>query len=348
MSMVVVALGVVLAVLLGLWWRSGGHAPAVERATPGRPLRDHHEPDRQERIQALSDQFGRADAALLWSAVNANPQLPLPEPVPVESGPVAQARERLQAGALSGQALPRRPQLLPQLMMALNDPTSTATKLAGIIGQDPVLAATLMRIANSAAHRRRLQPLESLERVVVKVGQEGLERLLSAALVQPVLALEERELRSFAGVLWRHARLASAAAADHARVVERIDPLPLQLGSLLPALASLLVLRALPALADAPLDAGQRLQLLQASHYTVAAGIARRWELPESLATALEGEPGPAAHSLMFGRRMAWAWMQVEDGLIAADEARQALATHASAQSVDWAWQRLKALQETD
>lgn len=348
MSMVVVALGVVLATLLGLWLWSGGRGQSVERATTRRPQHAQHEPDRQERVQALADLLGRADAALLWSAVNSSPQLQVPEAPLVESAPVAQARARLEAGALSGQALPRRPQLLPQLMMALNDPSSTATKLAGIIGQDPVLAATLMRIANSAANRRRLQPLESLERVVVKVGQEGLERLLSAALVQPVLALEERELRGFAAVLWRHARLASAAAADHARVVERIDPLPLQLGSLLPALAALLVLRALPALADAPLDADQRLQLLQASHYTVAASIARRWELPDTLAAALEGEPGPAAHSLMFGRRMAWAWMQVEDGLIDAGEAREALSAHASAQSVEWAWQRLKGLQETN
>lgn len=346
MLMVVVTVVVVLATVLGIWWWSGHAGNGDERSSERRHRSAHQEPDREARVAALAQILGRADLALLWSAVNSSPQQEMPDPPVVESAGVAQARERLQAGALSGQALPRRPQLLPQLMMALNDPASTATKLAGIIGQDPVLAATLMRIANSAAHRRRHAPLESLERVVVKVGQEGLERLLSAALVQPVLALEERELRGFAAVLWRHARLASAAAADHARVVERIDPLPLQLGSLLPALAALLVLRALPALADVPLAPDERLQLLQASHYTVAAEIARRWELPDSLASALEGEPGEATNSLMFGRRIAWAWMQVEDGQMEASEARQALAAHAPAQTVEWAWQRLKALQQ--
>jgi HD-like signal output (HDOD) protein len=340
MAMVVagIVLVVLIAGLIGL--RRQQAAPVQSRAR----AHAHTLPEEEEQAQALAQALGQSDEALLWSALeNAGQPVPL---VAVEGPAVAQARTRLQAGALSGQALPRRPQLLPQLMVALNDPGSTASKLAGIIGQDPVLAATLMRIANSAAHRRRLQPLESLERVVVKVGQEGLERLLSSALVQPVLALEERELRGFASTLWRHGRLASAAAADHARIVERIDPLPLQLGSLLPALSCLLVLRALPALADQPLDAADRLQLLMSSQYVVAAEISRRWELPEALAQALEGTPGQMHASLQFGRRMAWAWMQVEDGLIQADQARQALSAHASAHAVDWVWQRLSVIQE--
>ena len=342
--MAIVVAGIVLVIVL-----AAGLLLARRRQAELSPAQARNSPtglaESAGQAQLLAQALGQADAALLWTALDHDG---LPQPtMPLLDGPgVAQARARLQAGALSGQALPRRPQLLPQLMAALNDPASTASKLAGIIGQDPVLAATLMRIANSAAHRRRLQPLESLERVVVKVGQEGLERLLSSALVQPVLALEERELRGFAATLWRHGRLASAAAADHARLVERIDPLPLQLGSLLPALSCLLVLRALPALADQPLDAAERWQLLQGSQYTVAAEIARRWELPESLAQALEGVPGQTHASLQFGRRIAWAWMQVEDGVLEAEPARQALAMHASAQAVTAVWQRLRVIQE--
>ena len=346
MSMVVAALVLVIVVLAGWMLFTRERSRSAE---PGHLRRGQIAlPEEIERTQALATAFGHSDAALLWSALGPAGGMALPELPPLETPAVAQARERLQEGALSGQALPRRPQLLPQLMVALNDPTSTATKLAGIIGQDPVLAATLMRIANSAAHRRRHAPLESLERVVVKVGHEGLERLLSAALVQPVLALEERELRGFASILWRHGRLASAAAAYHARLVERVDPLPLQLGSLLPALSSLLVLRALPALADKRLDATERLQLLSASQYKVAAEIARRWELPETLALALEGQPSPALTSLQFGRRMAWAWMQVEDGVVDADQARLALAAHDSEQAVTTVWQRLAEIQETN
>lgn len=346
MSMVVAVVGalVLAAVLIGVWALVRGQSRAADDRRPRRG--QIVLPEEIERTQALATAFGQSDSALLWSALGPAGGMALPELPPLETPAVAQARERLQAGALSGQALPRRPQLLPQLMVALNDPTSTATKLAGIIGQDPVLAATLMRIANSAAHRRRHAPLESLERVVVKVGHEGLERLLSAALVQPVLALEERELRGFASTLWRHGRLASAAAAYHARLVERIDPLPLQLGSLLPALSCLLVLRALPALADKRLDATERLQLLLASQYKVAAEIARRWELPETLATALEGQPSPAFNALQFGRRMAWAWMQVEDGVVESQQARMALAAHSSEQAVNTVWQRLGEIQE--
>ena len=90
-------------------------------------------PPQQEQAQALVAALAQSDTALLWSALD-SADSPLPPPPVVEGPGVAQARARLQAGALSGQALPRRPQLLPQLMRALNDPTSTASKLAGIIG----------------------------------------------------------------------------------------------------------------------------------------------------------------------------------------------------------------------
>jgi hypothetical protein len=43
---------------------------------------------------------------------------------------------------------------------------------------------------------------------------------------------------------------------------------------------------------------------------------------------------------------MAWAWMQVEDGVLDQDQARQALSALASPHAVDWVWQRLRIIQD--
>lgn len=284
--------------------------------------------------------LGRVDLALLWFALGQGRQPPV---IPEEpDANLARVMRRLDEGMLSGDALPRRPQLLPQLMSALHARGSNAATLAAIIGQDPVLSANLLRIANSAAYRRSLQPLENLERVVVKVGNDGLETLLASALVQPVLNLEDLDHRRMAAVLWRHAQLASASAADHARLVEGIDPLPLHLAAQLPSLANLLVVRNLDRLSNMPLDPLAQLQLLQRSQYALSAGIARRWELSEAVVEALAERQGPTWQALEFGRRFAWAWMQVEQGQLQEAHAREALAAHSPPHVVDWVWNHQK------
>ncbi len=63
-------------------------------------------------------------------------------------------------------------------------------------------------------------------------------------------------------------------------------------------------------------------------------------------AQALVGTPGQTHGALQFGRRMAWAWMQVEDGVLDQDQARQALSALASPHAVDWVWQRLRIIQD--
>lgn len=340
MGMWILGVIVVLALLGGIvLWRQGNSR--TEDRPPAR--RDARASERgsdaaDDQVQRMVQILVHVDHALLWYAMDKGRNTP--EVSQNVGDNLSKVLSRLDEGVLDDEALPRRPQLLPQLMSTLNAPGSNATALAAIIGQDPALSATLMRIANSAAYRRRHAPLDSLERVVVKVGNEGIERLLASALVQPVMVLDDADLRRMASVLWRHGQIASTASADHARLVERIDPLPLHLGALLPALSNLLVMRSLPRLCNKPLSDEEQWQLLVQAQYPLAARIARRWELPESVVQALASESGPVAQSLYFGRRFAWAWMQVEQGLMDDASARQALSAHAPLHVVDWVWQR--------
>ena len=65
---------------------------------------------------------------------------------------------------MSSRYTPRRPNLLPQLIQSVNDSTASSRSIARIIGSDAVLAATLLRIANSSLYRLQRQDIQRIER----------------------------------------------------------------------------------------------------------------------------------------------------------------------------------------
>ena len=108
------------------------------------------------------------------------------EPTPVQDPGLGEAVARaLQDRDWAARQLPRRPQLLPQLIQTVNDDAASARVMAAIIGQDPVLTGNLLRIANSPAYKVHERPVESLQRAVTLVGTEGVRQIISAVLVAP-------------------------------------------------------------------------------------------------------------------------------------------------------------------
>ncbi|HBS63966.1 MAG TPA: histidine kinase, partial [Stenotrophomonas sp.] len=147
----------------------------------------------------------------------------------------------LSARDWSARHLPRRPQLLPQLIQTVNDHEASARAMAAIIGQDPVLTGNLLRIANSPVYRLQARPVDSLQRAVTLVGTEGIRQIISAVLVQPVMHLQCAAFPQFDAVIWEHALLASRAAADHARTVSHEDAFAAQWLGLTQGLGAALV-----------------------------------------------------------------------------------------------------------
>jgi hypothetical protein len=62
---------------------------------------------------------------------------------------------------------PRRPNLLPQLMRAINDEDVSRRELSAIIARDPSMVGSLLKMANSAYYRVAAGKVESIERAVV-------------------------------------------------------------------------------------------------------------------------------------------------------------------------------------
>lgn len=256
----------------------------------------------------------------------------------------------LEAQDWSARHLPRRPQLLPQLIQTVNDSDASARGMASIIGQDAVLTGNLLRIANSPVYRLQAKPVDSLQRAVTLVGTDGIRQIISAVLVQPVMQLHSDAFPQFGTVVWEHALLASRAAADHARLVTHEDGFAAQWMGLTQGLGAALVMRHLldvaqqqvavpsPAVASALLDAWT---------LPVASRIAAAWELPPSVHEALLRDAGAAggglAASLRFARAAATASLLCRHGRISQAQALALLEQlqGTPAHALQWIWRRL-------
>jgi HD-like signal output (HDOD) protein len=203
---------------------------------------------------------------------------------------------------------PRRPQLLPQLMRAANDPDASLSGIARIIGQDPTLSANLLRIANSPFYRVSKRPVESVDRAVTLLGLDGLRPVIAAALVQPVMRTGDGAFGRLPGLIWDHTLLSAATAAEHARRVEQDDAFAAQLLGLLHGLGAIIVVQVVrdqyarrpgvapdPALVTAMLDAWAA---------PTAHRIAASWDLSGRIGNALDAQQPDAIPSEPLGRAL--------------------------------------------
>ena len=256
----------------------------------------------------------------------------------------------LERADLSQRYIPRRPHLLPQLIQSVNDSTASARSIGRIIGSDPGLTVNLLRIANSPFYRVQRRELRSIERAVTMIGNEGIRQIITAALVQPVMSLPERDGGRFSQQLWDYTLRMSLATADHARSVEREDGFPAQMAGMLRGLGMVIVVRATAeaysrkqTLAPSP---EVLLSLLERCTPMLAARIAREWELSEDVIAALAGNAVSAqaqalTRSLEVGELAAALSMLCRENLMATDEAMQLLADCLPEHVAEWLWKRV-------
>lgn len=222
--------------------------------------------------------------ARMDAAVSLSPQESLPL--------VAAAKRALVRFSEDPRRLPRRPQLLPQLLSTLNDDEASSHDIAGIIARDPALAANLLKLANSALYRHHAAPVDSLDRAVAMVGVDGLRHLVSVALMQPVMRMDGGVFGLLPDLIWDHTQRTALIATHAARPSGREEVFAAQLLALLQGLGAIVVVQVLR---DTSVDAGKGLPdnvamagLLQRWSPRLGRAVAREWGLPDRLMQALD------------------------------------------------------------
>lgn len=262
----------------------------------------------------------------------------------------------LEDAAGQSKYLPRRPSVVPQLLRTMNDPQASRREIATIISRDPALAADLLTIANSAWYRTSPTPIESIDRAVAVLGNDGIRSLLSAAILQPMFRMPPGPFQHFPQVAWDYAAAASIASESIAALAESDDPFAAQLLALLVGVGGIIVFRV--ALDTYSNEGTLRpspeavAMLIDRQAAPVARRIATRWELSERMIGALNDQSAadstsiallsPLGRALLLGREVGALSVLAREGALPEEEARsKALACGAPPRLVERIWVRL-------
>jgi HD-like signal output (HDOD) protein len=232
----------------------------------------------------------------------------------------------------SGAALVRRmPGLVPQLLQSLRSETFSGSALSRTIATDPVLVAAVVRLANSC-YQGTGKSITSVEQAVILIGQEGLRQLITTVAFRPIIDVRSGfYTRRLAPHLWAHSERCALAARGLAGA--GIEPFDAFLAGLLQNVGLIVSLRVMDQEAKDGERLGSDVFLAQLARDTrrLCASIAREWNFPETVSTALleQGElrrgviMSPLGRLLKLADYLGKVRMLVEQGLL--DETDDAL-----------------------
>ncbi len=193
--------------------------------------------------------------------------------------------------------LPSLSPVLVRLVQTLARDDASVVEVASIIRQDPVLAARVLRAANSAAYAGR-SPVASIREALLRLGLVRVRRLaLVASLYQ---AMSVRGTRLHRDAFWQH----SLAVAHGSEILVRhatgcpedVDPETAFLAGLLHDLGLLVLESHYPREAEAVkryADAegvslcAAELAVLQTDHGELGALLASHWAMPDAITAAI-------------------------------------------------------------
>jgi HD-like signal output (HDOD) protein len=125
------------------------------------------------------------------------------QPSGAEARPVL---ESLKATVGNINRLPTLPEAATRAMAVAKDPNSSLGTLSAVIERDPALAASILKLANSALYRRG-HAIGSLHQAVVRLGVRECQNLILAVGMRSLFRSLPRPRQARYEALWRHAFL---------------------------------------------------------------------------------------------------------------------------------------------
>lgn len=289
-------------------------APAQVETEAAAELRGMPEPPvlAQAPVQLLDYGEGRRRVRALQLGLQID--VPSGRQEPAAEHIIATALAAIGDPAIQRHYFPRRPNLLPELMHAINDDSVSVRQLVAIVARDPALVGSLLKVANSSFYRIAPQPIDSIERAIVVLGTEGLRGVMAAALMQPIFQVSGAGASPrFPELVWEHAVRSAHAAIPHAALVARANPFSAELLSLISGLSEIVLFRAVrehcpPSPAREEVEPLVIAAILDSHSPAFAWHIGADWRLSVEMLAALEEQMAPSepvtplGRSLRFGR----------------------------------------------
>lgn len=176
--------------------------------------------------------------------------------------------------------------VLQKIQKTLDDPSCSIDQATRLILADPLLAARVLKIANSVAYNRSGREISDLRSAVSRLGFSTLRGLCMARLTQLMAGTSSTRIQQQVNQLWEHTAYVASLAHLLARKVTRVDPEAALFAGIIHEIGGFFLL----SLADkdpALLDAAHA-SWVEFGEARIGRAILQQLELPASLLEALE------------------------------------------------------------
>jgi len=189
-------------------------------------------------------------------------------------------------------AIPRLPSVIPKLLQSIRNPNAALNDYVKIINKDPALSTSVLKLANSVYFNPIAKRVSSIETAVVKLGDEGLRSVLSAAVMQPVIQRGSHYYSEFGHKLWMHS-LHCAVACEIIAAQRGLEPFKGYLLGLVHDIGKITIFSELSSQFETHSDAQQPgyaafAPMMQSMSESLSYTVARDWELPDEICSALK------------------------------------------------------------
>jgi HD-like signal output (HDOD) protein len=184
--------------------------------------------------------------------------------------------------------LPGFPHIVMRVQKVLNDKKADASRIVKVLGSEPVLAAQILRMANSAALNPGGSAVTDLRAAVARVG---LDTVRSATIAFAVRQLRDapllRGLENQLGVLWKRSVLVASLCCVIARKLTQINPDTALLAGLLQGIGRLYILTRASSHRALFADQESYQQIEQDWHLSIAAALLENWGIADEIVQAV-------------------------------------------------------------
>jgi len=191
--------------------------------------------------------------------------------------------------------LPALPAIAFKAIELTRTPDISLQDVALLIEKDPVLAAQILKMANSAAMATR-QPCKTINQAVTRLGTKNLRTALLEISTRRLFESRDTRVSSAVKMLWEHSRAVAQLAQKVAVVSGAEDPDTAYLAGLLhdvgkPVVATMLLeaeSQILQRNSKLWIDFPTWLDVLQRCHRPIGLSLAQKWQLSEEIQKAIE------------------------------------------------------------
>ena len=188
--------------------------------------------------------------------------------------------------------LPTIPAAATMCLQQLRDPNFEIKQIAGTLARDPVLAAQVLRLANSAAFGKG--GITSLVQSASRIGSAKLKSLLIEVSAKKAFQSRDPGIAKMAEGIWQHSVAVAILARDISTLSGSTDGESAYLSGLLhdvgkPILAVIL-LEAESMLSQAGtrwIGSAAWMEIMQSTHRKVGVALAEKWNLPEVVSASI-------------------------------------------------------------